>query len=154
MLNPFQPEHRHVTSDVPGQDAGHRVHHLHPDCIAHRRLEHHAKHGVWLFPRPSLQQHLFILSRHLPATRNAQLQRCQLFRLRPEVVQVSPGTGNICMFQVFEAQKGRTEERGCDCEHKDDRSVGCVQLRNTVRKNRPVLKETCSSSENAWREQT
>ena len=79
------------------------------------------------------------MSHHLPGTRDGQLQRCQLFRLRPEVVKVSPGTGNICVFQVFEAQKGRTEERGCDCEHKDDRSVGCVQLRSTVRKKRRMV---------------
>ena len=72
----------------------------------------------------------------------------------PEIVEVSPGTGNICMFQVFEAQRGRTKEGGCECEHKDDRIVGCVQLRNTVKKNRPVLKETFSSSENAWMGQT
>ena len=79
------------------------------------------------------------MSHYLPGTRDGQLQRCQLFRLRPEVVKVSPGTGNICVFQVFEAQKGRTEERGCDCEHKDDRSVGCVQLRSTVRKKRSMV---------------
>ena len=79
------------------------------------------------------------MSHHLPGTRDGQLQWYQLHRLRPEVVKVSPGTGNICVFQVFEAQKGRSEERGCDCEHKDDRIVGCVQLRNTVRKNRSVV---------------
>ena len=45
-LTPFQTERRHVTSDGPGQDAGDRVHHLHPDLIARRRREHHEKHRV------------------------------------------------------------------------------------------------------------
>ena len=42
----FQTERQHVTSDGPGQDAGDRVHHLHRDCITHRRPEYHTKHGV------------------------------------------------------------------------------------------------------------
>ena len=37
-------------------------------------------------------------------------------------------------FRFLKRKKGRTEERGCDCEHKDDRIVGCVQLRNTMEK--------------------
>ena len=45
-LHPFQTERQHVTSDGPGQDAGDRVHHLHPDLIARRRREHHEKHRV------------------------------------------------------------------------------------------------------------
>ena len=40
-LHPFETERQHVTSDRPGQDAGDRVLHLHPDFIACRRSEHH-----------------------------------------------------------------------------------------------------------------
>ena len=45
-LHPFQTERQHVTSDGPGQDAGDRVLHLHPDLITHRHREHHEKHRV------------------------------------------------------------------------------------------------------------
>ena len=130
----FQTERQHVTSDGPDQDAGDRVHHLHPDLVTHRRSEHHTKHRGRVLHQPPLQQHLFIVSYHSFGTGHGQLKRCQLLRLRPEVVTVSPGAGNICVFQVFKARKGGREERGCDCEHNDNRSVGCVQLRDTVEK--------------------
>ena len=100
----FQTERQHVTSDGPGQDAGDRVHHLHRDCIAHRRPEHHTQHCLRVLYQPPLQQHLFVILHHLPGTSYDQLQRHQLLRLRSEVVKVSPGTGKICVFQVSEAQ--------------------------------------------------
>ena len=45
------------------------------------------------------------------------------------------------MFQVSERQEGRTEERQSECEHNDNRSVGCIELRNTVKNDWTVSKE-------------
>ena len=125
-LYPFQTERQHVTSDGPGQDAGDRVHHLHLDCSARRRLEHHEHYRVRLFHQQTIHQHLYGFSPHLPRARFDQQQRHQLLRLRPDVVKVSPRAAKICVFQVFAAQKSRTEKRGCDSKHRDNRSVNCV----------------------------
>ena len=133
-LHLFQTERQHVTSDGLDQDAGDRVHYLHLNLVTHRRPEHHTKHRGRVLHQPPLQQHLFVVSYHSFGTGHGQLKRCQLLRLRPEVVTVSSGAGNICVFQVFKARKGGREESGCDCEHNDNRSVGCVQLRDTVEK--------------------
>ena len=125
-LYPFHTARQHLTSDGPGQDAGDRVHHLHPDLITHRRPQHHANRRVWFLHQPPLQQHLFVMSHHSSGTWHDQQQRRQLLRLRPEVIKVSPRTGKVCVLQVFEAQTGRIEEKGHDCDLSHNKNVGCV----------------------------
>ena len=103
-LTPFQTERQHVTSDGPGQDAGDRVHHLHPDLITHRCPEHHNIHRVRFLHQPPLHQHFFGMPHHLHGTGYDQQRWGQLLHIRPEVVTVSPGTGKICVLPVFEAR--------------------------------------------------
>ena len=125
-LTLFQIERQYVASDGLGQDAGDRVNHLHSDIIAYHRPQHHAKRRGRILYQPTVHQHLFIISYNLSGTRYNQQQWHQLLRLRPEIVKISPRTGTICVFQVFDAKRGRFEERGCDFEHNDNRNVGCV----------------------------
>ena len=155
LLNLFRTELQHVTSDGPGQDAGDRVNHLHPDLITRRRPEHHAKPRERFLHQPPLQQRLFVVSHPSPGSGNDQLQRRQLLHLRHEVFKVSPRTGTVPLLRVSETDKDRSQQRRCDCEHSDNRNSGSFYLWNAVEKdcmdsiqrNKDVFRESKSLSQ-------